>query len=180
MKKILAFAVMAIMTLGASAQGWFAGGSLGLWRNATDNETTFRIAPELGYNLNNKWAVAGEISYTYKYAGDVKSNVFSINPYARYTYFTTGPVNFFLDGGVGLGFGSSKLNGHKSDTVAIYEIGFKPGIAVNVSKKVSLVAHFGFLGYRGTNNAGKLAGYTECGGFDFSGDNLTFGFYYNF
>lgn len=180
MKKIIAFAVMAVMSIGAFAQNWYAGGSVALWRDVTDNKTTFRIVPEVGYNFNERWAVGSDIGYEHLYDDGIKTDVFVIDPYARFTYFKAGPVNFFVDGGFGLGLGRSKYKDHKGDTVSVFSIGFKPGISVNVSSRVSLVAHFGFLGYRGTNDAGKRAGYNEALGFNFSGNDLSFGFYYNF
>ena len=52
MKKILAFAAMAVMALGAFAQDMYVGGQVGFWRNSGDNETSFQILPEIGFNLS--------------------------------------------------------------------------------------------------------------------------------
>ena len=161
MKKIFVMAVMAVATLTANAQ-WWAGGSFALnfdnnGRNGDQNTTTFEIAPEIGYNLSDNWAVAialgfgttnnawvaegaaGEDSY---YGGKLEesSNYFKVAPYARYTFAKTGPVAFFVDGGVGF-----KFFNHEGGTQ--FNVGVRPGIAFNASKKVSLVAAFGYLGY---------------------------------
>jgi len=180
MKKFLLLIAAVMVSVSAFAENWYAGGSFSLWRDGTENETTFTLVPEVGYNLNDRWAIGTGIGYEYLYSDGLHTNAFVFDPYARFTFFKAGPVNFFVDGGFGLALGKSKFKDFSGDTLAVFSVGFKPGIAVNLSEKVALVAHFGFLGYQGTNDAGNTAGYTECGGFRFSGNDLSFGFYYNF
>ena len=60
------------------------------------------------------------------------------------------------------------------------ESGFRPGVALNLSEKFSLVAHVGFLGYQGGNRPAKNNGAPENWGLDLSSNNLMFGFYYHF
>lgn len=45
-----------LVAIAASAQV-YVGGQVGLWRNTDDNHSKFSIAPEVGYNLSDKWAV---------------------------------------------------------------------------------------------------------------------------
>lgn len=167
MKKFLVMAVMAIMALGVSAQV-YVGGSLGYTHAKTDlgSDDQFTIAPEIGYNLNDSWAIGAGLNYTW-----VKDayNQFEINPYARYTYFRTDLVSLFVDGGVDLGF--SKPD--EGDTSVVWGIGLKPGISLNLNEKFSLVAHMGFLGYQDLKERGKVYGIDLH-------NNLSFGFYYNF
>lgn len=47
MKKIIAFAIAAIVSLGAAAQDIYVGGSIGAWRNGTDHVTTMGYSPRL-------------------------------------------------------------------------------------------------------------------------------------
>ena len=105
MKKFLAIAIMLAASISASAQ-LYLGGSIGLNRNTSENETNLTIAPEIGYELNSKWAIGGELAYNYKYDDGLSTNVFAIRPYARYTYYSCADnrVNLFVDGGFGLGF----------------------------------------------------------------------------
>jgi len=181
MKKLLLASALMLASVAASAQ-LYVGGTVGLNRNTSDNVTDFTIAPEIGYNYNSNWAFATGIGYTYKYDSGLKSNVFQVNPYARYTYFRTGNnlVSFFLDGGVDLGIGKVSYEDDHSKTAVIFGIGVKPGVSFNVTDNFSLVAHFGFLGYYGGNHAAQDAGNPERFGFDFSSSNLDFGFYYTF
>ena len=177
MKKILAFAAMAVMALGAFAQDMYVGGQVGFWRNSGDNETSFQILPEIGFNLSEKLAIGTTIGYDYSYDDGRKLNLVVFNPYVRYTFFRNGNVSLFCDGGVDLGFGKAKYEGESSDTAVTYGIGIKPGISYSLSDKFSLVAHVGFLGYRGGNDA---SGYPDQGGILHKGNDLSFGFYYNY
>lgn len=177
MKKIILMAVMAVMTLTAAAQNWYAGGNVGFWRNSSENTTEFNILPEVGYNLNSNWAIGATFGYAHSYEDGLSINLGVINPYARYTFFSNEKVNLFVDGGVDLGFGASKYDGESSDTAVTYGIGFKPGLSYNISEKFSLIAHLGFLGYEGGNDASHAA---DQGGLKFHTDNLSIGFYYNF
>ncbi|MDO4320513.1 MAG: DUF3575 domain-containing protein [Bacteroidales bacterium] len=182
MKKIIASLILAVASLGAYAQDAFIGGSFGVNRDITDNQTEFTIAPEIGYKFDSKWSAAVALAYNYNYNDGRKTNVFKINPYARYTYFATenNLVNLFVDGGFGIGFGKTKYEDYDGETVTVWSIGFKPGVALNLTNKFSIVAHMGFLGYEGSNNAGEAAGYDKKFGLNFSTMNLNLGFYYNF
>lgn len=182
MKKIILMAVMSVMTLTAAAQNLFVGGSIAAWRNHDDKVTTITIAPEVGYNLNSNWAIGTVLGWTNIHRSEITGNLVDFDPYARYTFFKKGMVSLFVDGGVDLGFGKVSYDGEDSDTAVKYGIGFKPGIALALNDRCSIEAHAGFLGYRGTNDAAKdlLDSHYEGWGFDFSGYNLSFGFYYNF
>lgn len=177
MKKLLLMLVVALTSLCASADNLYAGGSVGFWRNASDNKTDFSILPELGYNINSKVSVGASFGYQHTYNDGFKLNLGCVNPYLRYKFFQSGKVDVFVDGGVDLGFGASRYDGHSTDTAVTFGIGFKPGIAYNISDKFSLVAHVGMLGYKGGNHA---SGADKEGGFMLDGNNLSFGFYVNF
>lgn len=187
MKKFLLLAAVAIIGLGASAEDInikidtskvFVGGNIGVWHDSNKDMTTATILPEVGYNINKTWTVGTQIGYQYVGNSDAHNNAFVFTPYARWTYYSAGMVSLFVDGGVDLYLGNTAGKGVHSDTAVGYGVGLKPGVALNVHKNVSIVAHFGKLGYYGTNDAGK--GFYESGyGFMF-GNALNFGFYYNF
>ena len=183
MKKFLVMAVMAVMALGASAQ-WYAGGSLNFGQTKQNGEktTTYGIAPEVGYNFSENWAFGGVLDLGFTKQSGVKTTLINVNPYARYTYFKSdsGLLSLFVDGTVGVGFGWAKAGGEKSDTAVAYSLGFKPGIAFNLTDHFSIVAHIGLLGYQGGNDTYKDAGFPEEWGLHLNGNNLTFGLYYTF
>ena len=135
MKRFILMALVAVMSLTASAQVYL-GGSVGLWRDYNENETSFNLTPEVGYNLSDKWAIGLQIGYQHQYAKGVKANGFGIKPYGRWSYAKVGPVRFFLD--MGFGFDTYKTKVEigdetiKSDPFNAWEIGVSPGLAVAI------------------------------------------------
>lgn len=194
MKKFYLTLVALIMTVAASAQV-YVGGEVGFWRNTDDNHTTFTLAPQIGYNLSDKWAIGTEIGYKHNYKQHVSTNGFEIAPYARYTVAKAGPVSFILDGGFGFSTYKAKYSkdtalgevSHESDSFNAWEIGIKPGVKVSLAKHVDFIASLGFLGYRDTddvdakNAAVSSHNFGENGfGFHFNSNDLKFGVIYNF
>ncbi len=180
MKKFLLLAVMAIMTLGASAQTqWYAGGQLTFGRTTSSSSgvksTQVTVLPELGYNITDKVAVGSKLGVSYRKAGSQEKTVFEVDPYLRYTYFKTGNLRLFVDGEVDLGVGRAD-----GSTAVEYGIGLRPGLSYQLAKNFSLVAHVGFLGYQSGNHAAKANGCDENWGLNLNSNNLMFGFSYHF
>lgn len=173
MKKFFAIAAVAMMALTANAQ-MYVGGSVCFTSikdsKDADARNTFVLAPEVGYNLNENWSVGGSIEYTNWTEGDADGDSFGITPYVRYTFCKEGMVNLFVDGGLNYtSFGSK--NGSR------FGLGVRPGIAVNVNDKISLVAKTGFFGY---TKYDKDAGEGSIFGLGVDNSDLSFGVYYNF
>lgn len=179
MKKIFTLVVMAVMAVAASAQ-LYVGGEVSAWRNDGDHTTTASILPEIGYNLDEQWAVGTTIGWQHAHQSGINNNLVVFHPYARYTFFKSGIVSIFCDGTAGFGAGKTSWDGGHSDTAWTWQIGFRPGVAFKCSDRFSVVAHFGFLGYNGANDAAKEAGYADEWGLRFSGNDLSLGFYVNF
>lgn len=195
MKKILLTAVLAVSALAASAQVW-VGGSLGYLNESVKNgytnpvtgvtsdlkTNTFEIAPEVGYVLNDKVDLAIALGFSTSkadYDGAKADTHFSVNPYVRYTFFQTGAVGFFLDGGFKIRTSNGKyMDGttEKNDP-AEFKIGIRPGVKFAASDKVTFVAKLGWIGY--TANNANIKSNNDFGiGVD--GRDLTFGVYYTF
>lgn len=178
MKKIILSLMIMFAAISASAQV-YVGGSLAWTHDDALDYNSFKLAPEVGYNFNEKLAVAVELAYMHgKYDDDndhkVKSNAFAIAPYVRYTFFKKNIVRLFLDGG--LGFSTYKVK--HGDSENGFEIGFKPGIAINVTDHLAFEAKYGFLGYR---DKYALAGANaSVSGLDFDTNSLSIGIKYNF
>ena len=173
MKKILMTMVAAFAAVSMQAQV-YVGGSFAIeaWssqKNAGDrSETAFKIMPEIGYNLNDQWAIGTVIGYQNdKFNGinGLSESAFSIAPYARYTFFQTGKVGFFLDGGFSIQAGDSPTQ---------WGVGLRPGVKFAASDKVTFVASFGGLGYK------KVEDEYSKFGFNVNGNALQFGCYYSF
>lgn len=191
MKKILMIAVMAVAAVSANAQ-WWIGGEIGLNTTGgsiknkiadvtvTADKTTnvdFTIAPEIGYNINDNWAVAAKLVFKHdEYNGGI-TNSFNINPYVRYTFVKAGNFSVFCDGGVSYGISHDKGDNANTNNLSV---GLNPGISYAISPKVGLVAHIGDLSYntswykdgdyKNTDNKFNVGLW----------NSISFGAYYNF
>ena len=79
MKKIVLFLFVAIATLSVKAQDLYMGGTVGLWRNDDANTTSFKLAPEIGYNLSEQWALGVELQFNHEYKEHI-SKPFTASP----------------------------------------------------------------------------------------------------
>ncbi len=181
MKKVMMTLVAAMITVAASAQV-YVGGSLGIGSvklGANDAKTSFKIVPEIGYNINDEWAVGLAIGYQQgecklgkaDYLQETEMKLFGVNPYVRNTFVRTKYVNVFVDGGLTY----QTIKDFGSD----FQIGLKPGVAVNFNDKLSFVAHIGFIGYETFSPKGDGKS-SNTVGVDLDGNNITFGLYWNF
>ena len=161
MKKIMMTLAAVAVAATMNAQVW-VGGQIGFSTkhvNGTDgNSKTFEIAPEIGYTLDDNFSVAIKLGYGYtsdftntepvSMGGVViptivnygNANTWSVNPYVRYTFVKVGNFSAFVDGG--LNYTTTHIQG-ADNNVNSFGIGVNPGIAYNVSDKVTLAAHFG-------------------------------------
>ena len=204
MKKIILTALVAVASLAANAQIW-VGGEVGFTADKTTfdgdkigNGSYFNLIPEIGYTINDKFDIALGIGIShyngngrvYGVAGNdfvsqemgdhINRNTFMLNPYVRYKFAKAGDFTFFVDGGFAFYMIHSNQfvdeNG-KTKNANGWDIAIKPGIAYNLSDKVSLVAHVGRLSY----SFGKWTDYkTNAFSMGVSGNDLTFGAYVNF
>ena len=185
MKKVILAALVAVASLSANAQVWL-GGDLGLGftkaNSNADTQTTFTIAPEVGYMFNDKWGVYADLDFTTvsKALVDdngktISSNSFGFDVAARYVFAQTGIAKFFLDGGFGLDF-------YNNSRGSIFDIKIQPGVSIAASDKVSFVAKLGGIGFRSANEKAQAAGLGNKSEFGLNATNsaVTFGVYYNF
>ena len=185
MKKIFIAAFVALTAMAANAQSWI-GGSLGI--NFTtpkggETVTSISICPEYGYNFNDKWAIGIALEDEVSFMGGYDVNIATLEPFARYTFAKTGIASFFVDGGIGFGCEYTNYEGEMLDNTAWgFSIGFKPGVKLAITDKLSLVAKLGFFGYKRFEAAED---YNEAFSYDsfglsIDGDALSFGLYWNF
>ena len=191
-------ALVAVASLSANAQVW-VGGEVGFSAGKTTNNGTklgagadFNLIPEIGYTLNDKFDIAVAIGIAHNngngkaYAGskgydaygmvldDVNRNAFTLNPYVRYKFANAGDFTFFVDGG--FSYTMIHYSGN-DDNANQWGLGFKPGIAYNISDKVSLVAHIGRLDYNFFKQGDVKNNEFNMG---VSGNALSFGAYVSF
>lgn len=175
MKKIFLSLMVMVAAVAANAQIW-VGGSLGFRtydaQGAGDTETTFNIAPEVGYDLSEDLSIAIGLGYASESLKDVDDaqTTISVNPYARYKFLKAGNFNVFLDGG--FAFKSVDDGANKNNA---WLIGVRPGVAYSINENFSVVAHLGDgLVYRGGD-------YKTQNGIALDlANGLSFGVYYAF
>ena len=170
MKKIILMAAMAVATMTANAQVWM-GGSLGYGfdKNNGFKTNTINVAPEIGYTLSDNWDIAIALDYAVSFGDGTTVNTFGVNPYARYTFVKLDMVSFFVDGG----FNVAAVKPSGSDATTTWGIALRPGLALKVSDKVSLVSHIGGLGYQHSKNRNQF-------GLNVDNSAIDFGMYFSF
>ena len=72
MKKLMFTAVIVLFAIAANAQDLFVGGSLFFWNNSDAKHTSISLAPEIGYNLSEAWALGMQIGYSYEKVDEIK------------------------------------------------------------------------------------------------------------
>lgn len=175
MKKLFLILVVFFATISANAQVYL-GGTVGLSGN--DDQTSYAVLPEIGYKINNRWSLGTTIGFgkgTLMTNGvgvstDDDNTTFAVSPYVRYTFAKLKMIDFFVDGGL------SYIN--TEDVGNYIQIGAQPGFSINISPKVSLIAKIGFVGYTRYKPDGGDA--TDLYTAKVNGNNISFGFYYNF
>lgn len=171
MKKILfiSFCFIFFSALTAKAQ-FYAGGSFAILGSSTfeiggvsittNKGGLINIAPEVGYNLNGKWAVGGKASMLLVGGG----SILSFSPYSRLTFYRNNAVSLFADGGVDFTW---------TDPNMYYGVGITPGILFKATPHFSFFGKYGYIGYSETPlNTTK--------GISLSSNDINIGFYYNF
>jgi len=185
MKKLFMTLVAVVLAVSANAQ-WFVGGTVGISsvKNAgADNETTYKIIPEFGYNVNTDWTVGIALGFG-KGNSDISNDGFdvrtastdqeysTINPYIRYKIASLNAVSVYSE----FGFGYSHFN----DAGDAMSLGIRPVVTFNVNKHVQLVSKIGFLGYKSFDPKSDVLKTSSAWGLDMDGNNIQFGIYYNF
>jgi len=169
MKRILLSVILVVVTTSvASAQvyKWWAGGKTSFW--AETDRVTAVVAPEVGYHLTKKLTLAASVGiYSSKYNNLDPQLGIILNPYIRFNAIKKDNLVFFVNGGVEYGVG--ELDG--------FQLGFKPGMAILLSDRVTLGMLFGFIGY---NDGKGIGGRREGIGFDLSGYQSGFALLYSF
>lgn len=152
MKKVILVLVLAMMAFTAKAQ-LYVGGGLGFV--GTGAGAAFSIAPEVGYGFNDNMAAGASIGL------GISSGLtqLSVDPYFRYYFAELGPVRFFGDAH----FNFTHIMQSGEPGVSTWGIGVRPGLAVDLTDRWSIVAHVASLGYyqgtfQFTLNSGSILG----------------------
>ena len=118
--------------------------------------------------------------------GTAKLNSFRFAPYVRYNFWQTGKLKLFVEGSIGyihVGVKSDQLRAQlKVDgnpALNVVELNVRPGLSFDASKKITLLAKVGSLGFihgKEKQTGTKLNRF----GFDVDSYNILLGMNYNF
>ena len=126
------------------------------WRN-----TYFRIAPAVGYFLNDKLAVGAGVSYSLQ---KQKQNDVANTPFVRYYAVSLGDVNIFAQGNVGIEFGANKTknDGNTTDGPKYLNFGVSvtPAISYSLGEKLAVEAFLGSVYYSFNREKREIGGTT--------------------
>ena len=149
---ILTIAAIFALVFTASAQKWYVGGGAGLELSFENNKGTnggkfgLTINPEVGYNINEKFAVGAAIALGFETVWESSAKaqpafLFSFDPYFRWNFLKLSDrFNLFADATASFG-----CNGQ----LFAYGFAIRPGLSYAFSDKLSLVTHFANLGFTG-------------------------------
>ncbi|HLT09120.1 MAG TPA: outer membrane beta-barrel protein [Cyclobacteriaceae bacterium] len=106
------------------------------------NTQRYEIMPQVGFFVQDNFALGLGVGYsgsTEKNAMDIKSTVgeFAVSPFAR-LYKGEGPLKFFGQLSVPMGWGTSKVDGNKTANTERYGAAVSPGIAYFPTEKLAI------------------------------------------
>lgn len=176
MKKLFLTLAIALGTLtAANAQDvgkMWVGGTVGISSSKIkggDSQLSFKVLPEFGYVVSDNIGVGISLGGGHRH-GDLSTsstdldkgvneeayNYYKVSPFLRYTFLKGDLGSLFIDAGASYewGKGVAKSSAHTHT----WEAGIKPGVALNVSDKISLLGKFGFIGYQAVNGKDRSFG----------------------
>ena len=158
-KVILSLVLLCGIAFTAQAQevgSKWVSGSVGVWSSKTGDAkrtTDFNFVPEFGYVIGENMGVGVKLGYARSnmelFGTPVKADSYGVAPFVRYTFCKGNIGGLFVDGGIGYEHTKYKAtSGGSALKEDSFELGFRPGVSVNVCDRVALLGTFGFLGYQ--------------------------------
>lgn len=137
MKKLIFLFVLFIALVPLKAQTYI-GGTFNLSTTSLIKEETsfmFGLSPEIGYNLNEKWAIGSTLDFMYITKTDFDNvTAIGLSPYLRATFFKRESFSIFTEGVISYVYTSTGDYGANN-----FGLAFRPGFSLNISPKVSLI-----------------------------------------
>ena len=184
-KLIFTLAVALGVCASASAQEvgkMWVGGQVGFEYSKPkdgDSKTGFSIMPEFGYVFQENLGVGINVGYGHTKQGDAKTDEFTVAPFVRYSFLKGNLGGLFIDGGLGYTHYKGETPFFDGDDIVIgerkideFKVGFRPGVAINLTEQLALTAKFGHLGYKYEKEGDAK---TNSFGFDFDLRDCLFG-----
>lgn len=137
---LVTFALVATINAQVSIGGEIGFGTAHTHQTGS-SDNSFFIKPEVEYELNDKFSLGLTLAYEYEGKTDEEhTNVWSIQPFLRYTFLEIGSFTAFVDGI--LNFSTAHTHQYKKNTNSAGVL-IRPGIGYRLTKHISLDAHLG-------------------------------------
>ncbi|HEX8574798.1 MAG TPA: outer membrane beta-barrel protein [Flavobacterium sp.] len=203
MKKII-LSIVAVLGLGfANAQdtateGGFANGdafisggfSFGSTKNGDFKESSFQIAPSVGFFVTPNIALGGRVGYASESENDLVGaslvettvSTFGVGVFGR--YYTTPASKFSIFGELGFVYETAKVGddspGSEDSKANGFGIELAPGVSYFLSKNFALEAKWGVLGYSSAKADVEGAEATNNFSIGLNLSDISFGLVYKF
>lgn len=112
----------------------YQGNSDAGYMDVSTTSNAFAVAPEIGYKVDDSWAVGLTLGYQYEEVSETGITTISVLPYIRGIFAHAGIFDFFCEGTVGY----ARQSSDKNDVNGLIA-GLRPGFVANFSKKFGLV-----------------------------------------
>ena len=143
MKKVILFALLALLSLPAHAR-WFLGGNVAMWYDTKPELFTFTLLPEFGYEFNEKCAVGGQVGFSVAAHNNYSTGAGVIAPFFRYTFWSNDIIAFDLRTTLGFSF---------SDVLVASEASVSPYIRFTPHEHFDVYLKLGTAGFFYTDNS---------------------------
>jgi len=100
MKNVLLSVALFVATFISANAQFYAGGSIGFENNSVmEPKLSLSVNPIVGFYISKKFDVGLDVGFaTTRLQSDVKSSIWSIEPYARYSFFQLGKFEVLVKG----------------------------------------------------------------------------------
>ena len=148
MKKVLLFVTLVVVTFVSANAQFYLGGTVGFESNSELNpKSSFWVFPEVGYYINKKFDVGLEFGFAKEHQqNDMKSSLWSIAPYARYSFYQFGKFETLIKGSVGFTYVDGYMQvDHPYGKTTDFRFHVSPILAYNLTEKIVLFTQLNCL-----------------------------------
>ena len=181
-KSLLALLLAVALAVPALAENMWIGGNFSYDNDSPkngDSTSSIYIAPEFGYNLNEKVDIGLDVFYGYdEGAGDQKR--FGVEPFIRYKMFEIGGFSFLAKGKI---YYENCKNDEMDVNINSYGISIVPVVTYSINEKWSINASLDFARIYFESikcDEDESREGTRCGLSGNRGDIYSIGFAYHF
>jgi len=187
MRNVLLTVAFIVATFVSVNAQFYVGGSLGFESNSEINpKSSLWVFPEAGFYINEKFDVGLEFGLAKeKQQTDEKSSLWSITPYARYSFYQLGRFEAIIKGSMEFTFVDGYIQAeYPYGKTTTYRFRVSPILAYNLTEKIVLFTQLNYLSFNFAlfNHEGDYSHHFRFGASNslINTSNLPIGFFYKF